>query len=205
MVAAQHLLLTQGLNVDHLRLLMGTSMGCMHDFVWAETYPDFAQAVMPLACLTVPIAGRNRLWRRALMDAIRTDPDWKGGEYTQEPKQALPTAADLLAWVRAHPNRFSYARPYNSGPGWTWLQGLPYILGDADPLDPVHGWDKSWAYLQALGELIDYYPSGTAAGTSTPACSASCRRTWRCSCWTARTGCRIRSSCAFQRVSRRRS
>ena len=111
MVAAQHLLLTQGLHVDHLRLLMGTSMGCMHDFVWAETYPDFAQAIMPLACLTEPIAGRNRLWRRALIDAIRNDPDWRGGEYAHEPRQALATAADLLAIAGSAPLQMQAADP----------------------------------------------------------------------------------------------
>ena len=111
MVRAQHLLLTQGLHVDGLRLLMGTSMGCMHDFVWAETYPDFARAVMPLACLTVPIAGRNRIWRRAVIDAIRDDPDWKGGDYATEPKAALRTAADLLLIAGSAPLQMQAADP----------------------------------------------------------------------------------------------
>ncbi len=96
MVAAQHLLLTRGLGVDRLRLLMGTSMGCMHAFVWGETYPDFMDALMPLACLPVQIAGRNRMWRKMLIDAIREDPAWEGGEYRREPREALRTAADLL-------------------------------------------------------------------------------------------------------------
>jgi homoserine O-acetyltransferase len=68
----------------------------MHSFVWAETYPDFMDALMPLACQSVQIAGRNRIWRKMVMDAIREDPEWKGGEYTAEPKQALRTALDLL-------------------------------------------------------------------------------------------------------------
>jgi homoserine O-acetyltransferase len=96
MVAAQHLLLTEGLAVDHLRLLFGTSMGCMHSFVWGETYPTFTDALMPMACLPVQIAGRNRVWREMLMDAIRNDPDWKNGEYKEEPKQALRSAQDFL-------------------------------------------------------------------------------------------------------------
>ena len=96
MVAAQHLLLTEGLAVDHLRLLFGTSMGCMHSFVWGETYPTFTDALMPMACLPVQIAGRNRVWREMLMDAIRNDPDWENGEYKEEPKQALRSAQDLL-------------------------------------------------------------------------------------------------------------
>ncbi|NEX91801.1 alpha/beta fold hydrolase [Caulobacter sp. 17J65-9] len=96
MVAAQHALLTKGLGVDKLRLLAGTSMGCMHAFVWAETYPTFSDALMPLACQPTQIAGRNRLWRKMAMDAIRQDPAWKGGDYTQQPTAGLRTAQDLL-------------------------------------------------------------------------------------------------------------
>ena len=96
MVAAQHTLMVQGLQVDHLRLVMGTSMGCMHTFMWGETYPDFMDALMPLACLPVQIAGRNRLWRDLVMQAISKDPDWQQGEYKSEPMGALRTAAGLL-------------------------------------------------------------------------------------------------------------
>src|SRR6266481_3213412 len=96
MVAAHHQLLSEGLGVNHLRLILGTSMGCMHSFVWGETYPDFMDALMPLACQPVQIAGRNRMWRKMVMDAIRNDPEWKGGEYSEEPQQALRTALDLL-------------------------------------------------------------------------------------------------------------
>jgi homoserine O-acetyltransferase len=103
MVAAQHLLVAEGLGVQHLRLIMGTSMGCMHSFVWGETYPDFMDALMPLACLPVQIAGRNRLWRKMLMDAIRDDPAWKGGEYTEEPMDGLRTAEDLLVIAGSAP------------------------------------------------------------------------------------------------------
>jgi homoserine O-acetyltransferase/O-succinyltransferase len=103
MVAAQHLLLTEGLGVQHLRLMMGTSMGCMHSFVWGETYPDFVDALMPLACLPVQIAGRNRVWRKMVMDAIREDPAWNGGEYKDEPKEGLRTAEDLLVIAGSAP------------------------------------------------------------------------------------------------------
>ena len=96
MVLGHYRLLTEGLGVNHLRLILGTSMGCMHSFVWGETYPDFMDALMPLACQPVQIAGRNRIWRKMVMDAIREDPEWKGGEYKEEPKQALRTALDLL-------------------------------------------------------------------------------------------------------------
>ena len=96
MVDMHHRLLTDGLNVNHLRLIFGTSMGCMHSFVWGETYPDFMDALMPMACLPVQIAGRNRLWRKMVMDGIRNDPEWKGGDYAKEPTQGLRTALDLL-------------------------------------------------------------------------------------------------------------
>jgi putative spermidine/putrescine transport system substrate-binding protein len=85
-------------------------------------------------------------------------------EYMPEKvKQPPQTAEELLAWCKANPNRFMYARPANSGPGRTFLMGLPYILGDKDPKDPEKGWDKTWAYLKQLGECIEYYPSGTGA------------------------------------------
>jgi homoserine O-acetyltransferase/O-succinyltransferase len=96
MVAADHELLIKGLGVNHARLIMGTSMGCMHSFVWGETYPEFMDALMPLACLPTEIAGRNRIWRKLLIDAIQNDPEWKGGDYTEQPKAALRTAEGLL-------------------------------------------------------------------------------------------------------------
>jgi len=96
MVAAQHELLEKGLGVNHLRLVMGTSMGCMHSWVWGETYPDFMDAMMPLACLPVQIAGRNRLWREMVIQGIRQDPDWKNGDYKTEPRAALQISADFL-------------------------------------------------------------------------------------------------------------
>src|SRR6202046_4572757 len=111
MVAAQHLLVTEGLGVQHLRLILGTSMGCMHSFVWGETYPDFADALMPMACLPVQIAGRNRVWRKMLMDAIRNDPAWNGGDYKEEPKEAMLTAEDLLTMAGGAPLPMQNALP----------------------------------------------------------------------------------------------
>src|SRR5438067_5125553 len=81
MVEAQHRMLTEGLGVAHLRLILGTSMGCMHSFVWAETYPDFASALMPLACEPVEIAGLNRMWRQLAINGIEADPAWQAGNY----------------------------------------------------------------------------------------------------------------------------
>ena len=111
MVAADHLLLTEGLGVNHLRLVTGTSMGCMHSFVWGETYPDFMDALMPLACLPVQIAGRNRLWRKMAMDAITSDPDWKNGDYTEEPRQALRSWLNFLLIAGSAPIQMQKQMP----------------------------------------------------------------------------------------------
>ncbi len=97
MVSLQHELLEKGLGVNHLRLILGTSMGCMHSWVWGETYPDFMDAMMPLACQPVQIAGRNRLWRKMVMDGIRNDPDWKNGDYTAQPHAAMVIAAEIFS------------------------------------------------------------------------------------------------------------
>ena len=115
MVAAHYRLLTEGLGVNHARLVMGTSMGCMHSFVWGETYPEFMDALMPLACVPVQIAGRNRLWRKMVMDAIREDPEWKGGDYTEEPQAALRTALDFLLIAGAAPIPMQKALPTRDG------------------------------------------------------------------------------------------
>jgi homoserine O-acetyltransferase len=96
MVKAQHELLEKGLGVNHLRLILGTSMGCMHSWMWGETHPDFMDALMPLACLPVEIAGRNRIWRKMIIEGIRQDPDWKNGDYTTQPRMALQISTDFL-------------------------------------------------------------------------------------------------------------
>ena len=96
MVEAQYRLVTEHLGVKRLRLVMGTSMGGMHTFVWAETHPKLMDALMPLACLPTAIVGRNRLWRSMIVDAIEKDPAWNGGDYTAEPAAGLRAAVDLL-------------------------------------------------------------------------------------------------------------
>jgi homoserine O-acetyltransferase len=98
MVRAEHLLVTQGLGVNHLRVIMGTSMGCMHAWMWGEAYPDFMDGLVPLACAPTQIAGRNRMFRRLAMDAIKSDPTWQNGEYTSPPVQGLRGAMEML-WV----------------------------------------------------------------------------------------------------------
>jgi len=103
MVRSQHSMLTDGLHVDHLRLILGTSMGCMQSFVWGETYPDFMDALSPFACLPVELAGRNRMWRYMSMQMIRDDPAWQNGNYTTEPVEGLRGANDLILIAGAAP------------------------------------------------------------------------------------------------------
>jgi homoserine O-acetyltransferase/O-succinyltransferase len=102
MVEAQYRLLTEGLGVNHARLVMGTSMGGMHTWVWGELHPDFMDALMPLASLPTQISGRNRAWRRIVIDAIRNDPDWRGGDYASQPP-SLRTAAEMLWFMSSNP------------------------------------------------------------------------------------------------------
>ena len=102
MVEAQFRLLTDGLGVNHARLVMGTSMGGMHTWLWGETHPDFMDALMPLASLPTQISGRNRAWRKMVIDAIRNDPAWQNGEYKAQPP-SLRTAADMLWLMSENP------------------------------------------------------------------------------------------------------
>jgi homoserine O-acetyltransferase len=103
MVHSQHQMLLEGLGVDHLRLILGTSMGCMQSFVWGETYPGFADALMPLACLPTAIAGRNRMMRYMAIENIKNDPAWQNGNYATEPVVGLRTANEMLLIMGSAP------------------------------------------------------------------------------------------------------
>jgi homoserine O-acetyltransferase len=102
MVRLQHLLLTEGLGVNHLHLVMGTSMGAMHSWMWGYMYPDFMDGLVPLASNPVEIAGRNRVWRKALVDAIVNDPTWNDGNYT-EPPRGMASAMGFLLMATSTP------------------------------------------------------------------------------------------------------
>ena len=110
MIELQYRLLTQGLGVNHLRLVMGTSMGGMHTWLWAEQHPDFMDAAMPLASQPIEIAGRNRMMRRMIMDDIRSSPDWNNGEYTQQP-HGLSSALGVLLFMGSAPLRMQKEEP----------------------------------------------------------------------------------------------
>jgi len=112
MVRAQYRLLTEHLQVDHLRLVMGTSMGGMHTWVWGYTYPDFMDALMPLASLPAEIAGRNRMIRKMIIDSVQNDPEWRGGEYDEQPRGLIAAMHPLifmvscpLQWQKEAPTR----------------------------------------------------------------------------------------------------
>jgi len=102
LIEAQYRLLTEGLRVNHLRLVMGTSMGGMHTWLWGEIHPDFMDALLPLACLPTQISGRNRVWRRMISEAIRTDPEWRNCEYRTQPR-SLKIAAQILFLMGSNP------------------------------------------------------------------------------------------------------
>ena len=102
MIEADYRLLTETLGLNHARLVMGTSMGGMHTWLWGELHPDFMDALMPLACLPTQISGRNRIWRRIAIDAIRRDPEWKDGNYSAQP-QGLRIAEEMLYLMSSNP------------------------------------------------------------------------------------------------------
>ena len=133
--------------------------------LWEKLLPDHAAALPGLEENYEPAAlALHRAQGQGYGVVINYYPSGPLIEYAPERVKDVPTTAEgLLAWAKAHPNRFMYARPANSGPGRTFMMGLPYLLGDSDPKDPVKGWDKTWAYLRELNAFIEYYPAGTGA------------------------------------------
>jgi homoserine O-acetyltransferase len=146
MVALQHRLLTEGLRVRRARLILGTSMGCMHGFVWGETYPDFAQAIMPLACQPVEIAGLNRMWRQAMIDGIRNDPAWMNGAYTSQPTQGLRTAASILSIAGAAPLYFQEQWPTRDAATAEIRARIERSMASADANDMLYQFESSRNY-----------------------------------------------------------
>jgi putative spermidine/putrescine transport system substrate-binding protein len=132
--------------------------------LWVPIVTDYAAALPKLDEIYQPGALKMQALAQDQAVCVVFCPGGPLLEYMPDAvKQAPTTAAELLDWTRAHPKRFIYARPANSGPGRCWLQGLPYLLGDKDPKDPDKGWDKTWAYLIEIGKNIEYYPTGTGA------------------------------------------
>jgi homoserine O-acetyltransferase len=145
MVRAQHRLLTDGLQVDRLRLVMGTSMGGMHAWLWGETYPDFMDALMPLASLPVQIAGRNRMMRRMIIDSICNDPEWKGGEYAAEPR-GLASAVYTLLFMVSSPLQWQKAAPTREAADRFFDEQVKTRLSSADANDMLYQFEASSDY-----------------------------------------------------------
>lgn len=145
MVRAQHQLLTENLDVNHLRLVMGTSMGGMHTWMWGELYPDFMDALMPLACLPVQIAGRNRMTRRMVIDAIRSDPQWQDGEYETQP-QGLTSAVYTLLFMISSPLQWQQQAPTLSAADALFDELVQSRLADLDANDLLYQIDASRDY-----------------------------------------------------------
>ena len=132
--------------------------------LWVKLLPDYAAKLPKFDDIYIPSAKKLATAAQGQGILVVTCPGGPLIEYMPERVKNVPaTAEEMLAWAKANPRRFMYARPANSGPGRELLMGLPYILGDSDPKDPVHGWEKTWSYLQELGTTIEYYPTGTTA------------------------------------------
>lgn len=145
MVQAEYLLLTQGLRVDHLRLMMGMSMGCMHGFLMAEKYPDFIDAAMPLACSVVEIGGRNRILRKVVMDSIRNDPGYNSGEYKQQPA-GLRTALGIMLVETTSSVKMQQAYPTREKADQRLKEFVDSLMTTNDANDVLYAWDASRDY-----------------------------------------------------------
>lgn len=129
--------------------------------LWMDLLPTYADRLPGMKDYQEPAAAMQKLAGNAGV-TVTYYPSGPLLEYLPAKVPNPPTSAEeLLAYAKAHKGKVQYARPSNSGPGRTFLMGLPYILGDKDPKDPVNGWDKTWAYLKELNQYVDYYPSGT--------------------------------------------
>lgn len=146
MVRAEHLVVTKALNVNHLRIVMGTSMGCMHSFMWGEDYPDMMDGMLPLACRPAQIAGRNRIWRQMLISAIKKDPAWKNGDYKTEPVQGLRTAADILVIAGSAPLQMQKDYPTRDAADAFVAKHVPEIIAGLDANDMLYQFASSGSY-----------------------------------------------------------
>jgi homoserine O-acetyltransferase len=158
MVRSQHQMLVEGLHVDHLRLILGTSMGCMQSFVWGETYPGFADALAPFACNAVALAGRNREWRYMAMKAIRSDPAWMNGEYKSEPTVGLSFALGLNLIAGGAPLQLQKNYPTRAAVEQYVDQSLARSVAATDAND----------YLYYVNASRNYDPSQSLAKITVP-------------------------------------
>jgi homoserine O-acetyltransferase/O-succinyltransferase len=171
MIEAEYRLLTDGLGVNHARLVMGTSMGAMHTWMWGEEHPDFMDALMPLASVPAQISGRNRAWRRLVIDAITHDPEWKNGEYTTTP-QSVRVAEEMLFLVSDNPVRRQASMPtlakadqvldayVANGMKTTDANDLLYAVRASEDYDPAPKLEQIKAPLYAVNTFDDLVNPG---------------------------------------------
>jgi homoserine O-acetyltransferase/O-succinyltransferase len=146
MVMAQQRLLTEALGITHLRVIVGTSMGCMHAFTWGWMYPGFADALAPMACVPTQIAGRNRMMRTMAMDAIRQDPEWRGGEYTVPPRAGLRSALHILFLMGSAPLVQHRQAPSRDAADSAIRAYIDARIGTTDANDFLYQFDASSDY-----------------------------------------------------------
>jgi homoserine O-acetyltransferase len=149
MVRAQYRLVTETLGIKRLQLILGTSMGCMHAFVWGTTYPGVAARLAPFACNATTIAGRNRWWRKMSVDAIKADPAWNGGNYTSPPVQGLRTATYLSMIAGANPVALQAQYPSREAAEAALESGFAGRSGDGDANDQIYQLESSRHYNPA--------------------------------------------------------
>ena len=145
MLKAEHAVITEKLKVDHLRLVMGTSMGGMHSWLWGETYPDMMDALMPLASLPIQISGRNRMMRKMMIDAIRTDPEWNNGEYTKPP-HGMIAALDILLIMGSSPLQWQKETPTSASADKFLDERIARYLKEDDANNLLYQIGSSWDY-----------------------------------------------------------
>jgi homoserine O-acetyltransferase len=158
MVEAQRLMLKQ-LGVTKLRLIFGTSMGCMHAFVWGETHPNFARALMPMACEPIEIAGLNRMWRQLAINGIKSDPTWQDGAYSAQPTLGLRTAQSLLFVAGAAPLNYQSQYPTRQAASSFAEERVATALAALDANDLIYQLESSrnynpWPRLEAISAPV---------------------------------------------------
>jgi homoserine O-acetyltransferase len=146
MVEGEHAIVAKALGVEQLRLVMGTSMGCMHSFMYVEMFPDGAKAALPLACQAMGLAGRNRLWREMAIGSIKADPAWMGGEYKSEPELGLRGAENMLILAGASPWPLQLQLPTGEQVDAWYAQQLPQRVKAAEANDLIYQLEASRTY-----------------------------------------------------------
>jgi homoserine O-acetyltransferase/O-succinyltransferase len=145
MVEAQHRLLVEGLKIDHLRLVIGTSMGGMHAWVWGEKFPGFMDGLVPLASVPTQIAGRNRVMRKMIIDDIRGDPEWRNGDYERQPR-GLTAAVQVLFFMTSSPLQWHKTAPTRDSADKFLEEQMKTRLASADANDMLYAFDASREY-----------------------------------------------------------